>query len=363
MNDSTSKSAPTWLPYLMLVLSVTFIGLLVYFAQNDDGSRYENVPTANEIKQAQRDRKTVTIASRPERPEPIVDVEKTEVPSVEEARAHLVDLLLRYNPEALLAGREAIELIALDAELRAYLASLPSEPDAYAEMVYELLQQEDFYVLRYRLIEGLGWMGGDRAAVLLTEHYQNRMASENLAEARRAIDALGCVDNALSYEILDGQIRNGSPKNRAHFIRALAWHSDAKRALPLFVDLAGSEPGFQNRNKAAQALKFVGSAESTRHEVESLLAEEQNPYIRQTMIGALGEYGDPASLGVLQEIVQFDTDSTTRLSAVHNIHRIGTSRAAEILEWVMQHDENERVRTDAEKKLVDLHERLAVADR
>lgn len=359
MNDTTSKSAPQWLPYLMLGLSVAFIGILIYFAQTDDGSQYENVATVEEIVQAQRDRKAPTIASRPERPEPIAKKEKDpEVPSLEEARAHLVDLLLRYNPQALLGGREAIELIAIDAELRAYLASLPPE---YADMVYELLLQEEFYVKRYRLIEGLGWMGGERAAVLLTEHYQNRMASENLAEARRAIDALGCVDNALSYEILDNQIRNGSPKNRAHFIRALVWHSDAKRALPLFFELAETEPGFQNRNKAAQALKYVGDAESARN-VESLLFEEQNPYIRQTMIGALGKYGDPGSLDALQEIVQHDTDSTTRLSAVHNIHRIGTSRSAEILEWVMQHDESDRVRTDAEKMLVDLQERLAVAD-
>lgn len=342
----------------MLALSLALIGVLIWVNQGAEKDTTTNL-TPDQIRK-KRDEQKTSVAERPKRPTPIRSEDAESKPdSIEVARAHLVDLLLRFNPHGSDGGRSALELLAVEQELLAYLASLPPE---YANMVYELIQNEQQYIKRYRLIEGLGWMGGDRAAVLLIDHFRSRVEEEKVVEARRAIRALGLVNNDFSYRLIDQELRTGGPEHRPHFIQSMVWHKDAERAMPLFKDMARTELGVQARNKAAQALKYVGNAESAR-DVEAMLEAEPVTYVRQTLIGALGKYGDPESLDVLERIAIEDADHVTRMSAVNNVRLIGTPRAVEILEWVAKNDKNERVRSDAESALVKLEDALLGLDK
>ncbi|MCA8959642.1 MAG: HEAT repeat domain-containing protein [Planctomycetes bacterium] len=242
-------------------------------------------------------------------------------------------------------------------ELLEYLKQL--DP-AYAGPVLEFLETADNFLQRRVLLLGLAEMGGDTIADGLADHYdewsQKDKREQSGSEIKYTVEALGKIDTDHSFDLLNHYLREGDPQDRSRFVEQLGLHSRREESVPTFVDLAGHDTQNRVRNKAAQALKRTAHPRSAA-DIEKLLETERVPYVRQTMIGALGSIGDPASLKTLDRILREDEDVSTRLSACHSTAAIGGASARRILERVAASDENQRVRTYAEGKLVELEDR------
>ncbi len=241
------------------------------------------------------------------------------------------------------------------AELEAYLASLPPE---MVPLLLEILEAEQDFVNRLILLDALGQIGSDLAADALARHFQYAYDNQKATQLARSVSALGAVDSDHSYDLLNDFIASESPaaeEHRFRFVEQLGLHSRREESVPLFLELAGDADRARVRNKAAQALKRTQRFDSAPA-IERLLVEEEHPYVRQTMIGALGAVGDRASIEALAEIARNDDKDDTRASAVESIYKIGGDRAKEILREVAETDEDKRVRERAQRNLRKLDE-------
>lgn len=238
-------------------------------------------------------------------------------------------------------------------ELEAYLEGLPPEA---VPMLLGLLAEEPDFVNRRFLIRGLGKIGSAEAILGLEEHYWRMLALNKESEIKYTVEAMGAADNDIGFEALVRLSREEQARpHRWRFIDALGSHSRRVDAVPLFTEALQQDSFFRVRSRAALGLKQAAVVDSAPH-IENALKLETNPYVRQAMIGALGGVRDIQSLTVLEEILANDSDLQSRMSAAHSIARIGGDRARAILQAVIDREDHERVRFEAQRGLDFLEE-------
>lgn len=285
------------------------------------------------------------------------DTPPVEVPSdLAGIRKALMEYLdyLRYDRQKYMDNGALVAQML--AELEEFLAGLPPEA---VPMLLEILDSEEDFVLRRKILYGLGAIGSAEAALGLADYYEKliNLEADKDSEIAHTIRALGEVDSDVSFDLLEDFIttENGRQKHRFRFVQALGDHSNSAAAVPLFTDLMQDDIHFKVRNNAAQALKKA-SVHTTAPDLERAVMTEQNNYVRQTMMGALGSIGDTGSISTLENIARNDEDPVNRLSAVSAITKIGGSSAKSILEEIAAKDAHERVRYYAKKGVAKLED-------
>lgn len=348
--NRTYQSGRILAPLIMVVLTLIFMGAVIYQATRTDEE------AENSAQQAQTSSTKTTGTAGNTAKKDKEDSAKSEAavaaeaPTDSEAK-QIQDAILAFfarmpadvlnvdNPLAILQARE---------ELQEYLDGLP--PSA-APILIDILKEEADFVNRRFLLYALADMGTDIATDGLLDHYHRMAELDKESEVGHTIKALERVGSAHSFDVLiDLTERDGAIIHRDKFVRALGNHPDSREALPTFTRLMHEDRSFKTRLNSATAIKGTGDTASAI-EVERALQTEKNNYVRQSLIGALGTLREVNSLGVLEEILQNDQHHVNRMSAVNAVGRIGGPEARRILEQVAAEDKNERVRFDAQRKL------------
>jgi HEAT repeat protein len=327
-----------WIGTLLLFGGLVGLVLVLRSPRKDEGDR---APPAVET----------PVAEAPEPPKPAV---APRVPAAEPEDEGL--RTLRHDLIGLLqvpGGSEdpRADALARVAQLEALDRALAALGPEAVELLVELLGTEKDFLNRRRLLLALGEIGSDRAADALADHYWGLLGAERETELNYTIQALGRVDSPHSFDLLTGLIEHdAATEHRFRFVEELGRHSDSARAVPTFLRVADAkqEPYFKARSRAALAIKWANDR-AAAPQVESLLEEEKNKYVRQALCGTLGDLGDPASVRRLETIARSDPELPTRLSAIRAISRIGGDDARRIIESLEQ-DETAAARVRLEAK-------------
>jgi len=266
-------------------------------------------------------------------------------PSQADLRARLLDVS-RQSVQHEDTEKEVRLLNARQDALQELLDTLGPEDLA---ILVELLLEEPDYMIRRQLIDAIARLRTPAAVDALIDHYWRLYDREKEPELNYAIKALGTVDTPHSFNRLDEMIDHElAEPHRFRFVEQLGRHSEARRAVPRFLEVARPDlqPYFKVRSRAALALKWAGDV-GAAPKIEKLLDQEENRYVRQALVGTLGGLGDVGSINKLERIALNDEDFQTRTSAIRALSRIKTDRARGIVERVSVQDENEKVREHA----------------
>ncbi|MEE8143139.1 MAG: HEAT repeat domain-containing protein, partial [Planctomycetota bacterium] len=348
------------LPLLMTLLSLLFIGLVIYQFEKARTTPRNPVMVQEPGKSSSGEPTdaTGTVGPSFDGTSDSPKLEKMGYTSAgeEEVRRRILELFRDMDFELVnMDAKQARQLIRAREELKEYLATLPPE---MAPILLDLLALESDFVNRRFLIKGLGAMGGDGAALGLTDHYnmlnEAPLEERKVHEIKYTVEALGAVDNDLSYHLLSDLIENDEKlMDRWRFVEALGKHSRRWEVVPVFTQLMQEDKSLKVRNRAAQALKYTQDLPSAV-DIEEAFEAENTMYVKQTMLGAIGSIGDPNSMKFLEQVVKTNSDFNIRVSAVNSILTIGGSEARRILEDVAEQDKHKRVREDARRALVKL---------
>jgi hypothetical protein len=285
----------------------------------------------------------------------VPDLEGQREPTEEEVIRHAI---MRYldelrgatpgNPDKLLTYPQT------KAEFQEFLRNLP--PGA-VPIIAELLRKETDFVNRRLLIYGLADIGTDEAAWVLRDFFMERIGDvARGSEMRHVIWALGRSESAAAYDVLVEFLGNREntavEKLRTHYVESLGNHRLGYQAVPIFFDLLDVDLHDGVRNKAAQAIKNVGKrdpgaasaalpgllesykTEATRQSQRAVEGVPTHPYVKQTLLGAIGGTGDERAVPWLLKVGTTE-GLPERLSAAAALSRIGGEAAMEALNEIL----------------------------
>ena len=166
------------------------------------------------------------------------------------------------------------------------------------------------------------------------------------------IDALAFVDTERSFEILrEYALSDDTIIHRYRFVGALTEGSRSAEAIDIYSQLLTDDSHFRVRQRAAYGMKVSGSL-SEVSSIENALQAEGNPYVRQSILGAIGGIRDVRSIPLVNRILQQDQVLSTRISAVRTLLRIEGTAAIEALQAALNDaSQPQRVRDEAQRAL------------
>ena len=234
-------------------------------------------------------------------------------------------------------------------ELEALLASLGPE---HVALLIGLLEEEPDFVNRRFLLRALGRIGTDEALAGLEEHYWWCAQEQKESEVKYTIDALAFADTDRSLEILrESSLSEDTIIHRYRFVGALAEGSRSAEAIDIYSQLLTDDSHFRVRQRAAYGMKVSGSLAEISS-IENALQSEANPYVRQSILGAIGGIRDVRSIPLVNRILQQDQVLSTRISAVRTLLRIEGTAAIEALQAALNDaSQPQRVRDEAQRAL------------
>ncbi|NRA76209.1 MAG: HEAT repeat domain-containing protein [Planctomycetes bacterium] len=237
-------------------------------------------------------------------------------------------------------------------ELEALLSSLGPE---HVPLLIGLLEEEPDFVNRRFLLRALGRIGSDEALAGLVEHYWWCAQEQKESEVKYTIDALAFADTERSFEILrEYALSADTITHRYRFVGALAEGSRSADAIDIYSQLLKDDSHFRVRQRAAYGLKVSGSL-SQISSIENALQSEMNPYVRQSILGAIGGIRDVRSIPLVSRILEQDQVLSTRLSAIRTLLRIEGTAAIEALQAALNDaSQPQRVRDEAQRALGEL---------
>jgi hypothetical protein len=221
-------------------------------------------------------------------------------------------------------------------DFRAFLATLG--PEALPTLGAILNAESDFVNRRF-VIVAIGDLGpkSDDATFILHDFFLARCTDpQNRSEMLHVVKAMGSLQNDTSFQVLTNWIeRRDDPAMqvfRDTFVESLGDHPRREEALDLFVEQLdhGDYASTQTRNKSAQALGKVASAE-TLPDLYSAVQKEKHWVVQQTLLGSIGKIGSPDSVPFLTDVVMTAKKPAVRLSAGNALRRIGTPQAMHAL--------------------------------
>ena len=201
----------------------------------------------------------------------------------------------------------------------------------HVPMLIGLLKEEPDFINRRFLLKALGKIGSDEALVGLIDHYHWSVEVDKESEVKHTIDALALANTDFSLEILrEYSLAEDAVLHRYRFVEALTHHERARDAIDIYSELLRDPSHFRVRQRAAYGLKQTGGNDHSQS-IETALAEEMNPYVRQSYLGALGGIRDVNSIPVVEKVLLEDENVSTRISAVRALLNIEGSAAIQVL--------------------------------
>ncbi len=240
-------------------------------------------------------------------------------PQMRAIREQLDSLLLKTQWDQALDASTAHRVDRARQDLEAYLDSLGEE---HVPLLLGLLAEEPDFINRRFLLRALGTIGSDEALAGLLDHYDWAAGNSKESEVKHTVAALAAADNDRSFQILsECALAEDTQTHRYRFVGALTQHSRSADALGIYSELLTDNSHFRVRQRAAYGVKLSGGIAQAQP-VESALVKERNPYVRQSILGALGGIRDVRSVPLVTRILQEDEVLATRISAVRALLRI-----------------------------------------
>lgn len=201
----------------------------------------------------------------------------------------------------------------------------------HVPLLVGMLKEEPDFINRRFLIKALGKIGSDEALIGLIDHYHWSVDVDKESEVKHTIDALALANTDMSLKVLrEYSMAEDAVRHRYRFVEALTRHERSEEALDIYGQLLRDPSHFRVRQRAAYGLKINGVNQHSQS-LETALAEEMNPYVRQSYLGALGGIQDVNSIPVVERILIEDEDVSTRISAVRALLNIEGSAAIQAL--------------------------------
>ncbi len=263
-------------------------------------------------------------------------------PVIAERLARLFETMAVYKP----TDAEVIDAIyRAREEIEKYLAGLG--PEAIPTLNAILGAEPDFANRRF-LLYALGNLGprSEEATFALRDFYEkNRDIIDARNEMSHLIEAMGNLKNETSFQYMNEQIDDSSTPDsfRDKFIQALGKHPQAGKSVKKFVEYMDYEEDAQIRNHSAQALGGIRDSASLDYLVDRYGREPFTP-VQQTILGSIGKIGDEKALPFLEGQARTAEKDDLRFSAARAIWRIGTSKAMEVFQSVIEGERVERLR-------------------
>jgi HEAT repeat protein len=240
-------------------------------------------------------------------------------PQMRVIREQLDSLFLKTQWDQALDASTAHRVDRARQDLESYLDSLAEE---HVPLLLGLLAEEPDFINRRFLLRALGTIGSDEALAGLLDHYDWAAGNSKESEVKHTVAALAAADNDRSFQILsECALAEDTQTHRYRFVGALTQHSRSADAIGIYSELLTDTSHFRVRQRAAYGMKLSGGI-AQAHPVESALVEERNPYVRQSILGALGGIRDVRSVPLVTRILQEDEVLATRISAVRALLRI-----------------------------------------
>ena len=240
-------------------------------------------------------------------------------PQMRVIREQLDSLFLKTQWDQALDASTAHRVDRARQDLESYLDSLAEE---HVPLLLGLLAEEPDFINRRFLLRALGTIGSDEALAGLLDHYDWAAGNSKESEVKHTVAALAAADNDRSFQILsECALAEDTQTHRYRFVGALTQHSRSADAIGIYSELLTDTSHFRVRQRAAYGMKLSGGIAQAQP-VESALVEERNPYVRQSILGALGGIRDVRSVPLVTRILQEDEVLATRISAVRALLRI-----------------------------------------
>ncbi len=246
----------------------------------------------------------------------------------------------------------ADRVVKARAELQAYLDSLG--PEAIPTFTGILRGETDFVARRF-LIHALGKLGprSEDATWALREVYEaNKDKLAARSETNHVIEAMGDLKNESSYGLLRtlaDDRESTSPYDRDKCIQALGKHPQAAESLDKFHEWMQTDDDPNVRNHSAQALGNLKRSESVDHLIARYKEEPYVP-VQQTILGSIGKIGDPGAVPFLTDVARTG-EKEVRLTALHQLKRIGSPQALRNLRTLLDYEREEKLRTEIQTLL------------
>ncbi len=165
-------------------------------------------------------------------------------------------------------------------------------------------------------LRSLGRVGDRAAETALVDAFQVRAHTE-VREC--ALTALGDVPGDAATSALVGATHDPLPSLRAAAFTALAGRDDAFSRSTVVAAAQSSDPSARMDALCALAAEHVSGASEV---VQQALAGPASPAQKERLLGALGDAGDPASLGTIARYIESTSDDL-RAAALGAAAKVG----------------------------------------
>lgn len=132
------------------------------------------------------------------------------------------------------------------------------------------------------------------------------------------------------------KLRSDDPLERLEGVKGLRATNDSK-AFEFLIQAIGDRD-VRVRVKAIEALADMRATPATPVLVQHLFLTTTEVPMKQRILAALGEIGDPAAARPIIELLQRDLDPATRGTAIYALGDIGSAEAIETLEKIAEAD-------------------------
>lgn len=132
------------------------------------------------------------------------------------------------------------------------------------------------------------------------------------------------------------KLRSDDPIERLAGVKGLRASNDSK-AFEFLIQAIGDKD-VRIRVKAIEALAAMRATVATPVLVQHLFLTTTEVQMKQRILAALGEIGDPAAARPIMELLQRDLDPATRGTAVYALGDIGSTEAVSTLEKIANDD-------------------------
>jgi HEAT repeat protein len=157
------------------------------------------------------------------------------------------------------------------------------------------------------------------------------------------------------------KLRSDDPAERLEGVRGLQNTNDSK-AFEFLIQAVGDKD-VRVRVKAIEALADMKATVATPVLVQHLFLTTTEAQMKQRILAALGEIGDPAAARPIIEFLQRDLDAATRGTAIYALGDIGSMESESTLEQIAKADANPTLQRLANEALAKVHHQQAQRSR
>jgi len=134
------------------------------------------------------------------------------------------------------------------------------------------------------------------------------------------------------------KLDSDDPEQRLDGVRSLAG-SHNKDAIEYLVQALG-DPDMRVKCKAIDGLADLRATEAAPVLIQHLFLRATEPAVKQRILAALGEIGDPRAAEPIAEFLQRDLDTAARGTAIFALGDLGSAKSLDLLRDIAKTDKN-----------------------